>query len=224
LSKPDIVIDKVKWDGTKVRLEFQRLRKDLKYDEAMIGSTDQPLPSFRAALVDLVQDVCAIVECPTSYGDKMVIRGVTFTDSDGTRGACITALKSVKTAKAPLVLNTPHLTFGPMNDGDSGPFLPGETIERLETLEAEAIRYINGEREQAALPLEPAPVVPVNSDAFAQAITDPKSPAVQEFARRMKAISREGCSLTIGGRTLSMNADGDITAGSDTTQPTEGEL
>lgn len=223
MSKPAIIVDKLKYDGTKVRIEFQRLRQDLKYDEAMIGSTDQPLPSFRAALVDLIQDVCALIECPTSYGDKMVIRGVTFTDSDGTRGACITALKSVKTAKSPLVLNTPHLTFGPMNDGDQGPFLPGETIERLETLEAEAIRYINGEREQSALPLEPAPVVPIDGDAFAQSITDPNRPAVQEFARRMKAIGSEGCSLTIGGRTLDIDADGAITAGPDTTE-SKGEL
>jgi hypothetical protein len=156
MSKPAIIIDKLKYDGSKVRVEFQRLRQDRKYDEAMIGSTDQQLPSFRAALVDLIQDVCAIAEAPASYGDTIVVRGVTFTDSDGTRGACITALKAVKTAKSPLVLNTPHLTFGPMNDGDQGPFLPGDTITRLETLEAEAIRYINGEREQAGLPLEPA--------------------------------------------------------------------
>lgn len=162
MSKPAIIVDKLKYDGTKVRIEFQRLREDLKYDEAMIGSTDQPLPSFRATLVDLIQDVCAIVECPESYGNTIVVRGVTFTDSDGTRGACITALKSVKSAKSPLVLNTPHLTFGPMNDGDQGPFLSGETITRLETLEAEAARYINGEREQASLPLEAAPPVVVD--------------------------------------------------------------
>lgn len=154
MSKPDIVIDKVKWDGTKVRLEFQRLRKDNRYDEAVLGSFDVPLQSFREALAALVGDVCAIIECPDAYGNKMVVRGVTFTDSDGTRGACITALKSLTTAKAPLVLNTPHLTFEPMNDGDQGPFLQQSIVDRLHRLEAEAIRYINGEREQPQLPLD----------------------------------------------------------------------
>ena len=153
VSKPEIIIDKVKWDGTKVRLEFQRLRKDNRYDEAVLGSFDVPLQSFRESLAALVVDVCAIIECPEAYGDKLAIRGVTFTDSDGTRGAVITSLKSVKTAKSPLVLNTPHLTFGPMNDGDQGPFLPDGTITRIERLEAEAIRYINGEREQPQLPI-----------------------------------------------------------------------
>lgn len=156
MSKPEIVIDKVKYDGTKVRIEFQKLRADKRYDEAVLGSFDTPMLSFRLALADLVQDVCAIVECPETYGDSIKVRGVSFTDTDGIRGAVITALKGVKTAKSPLVLNTPHLTSAPMNDGDQGPFFDGATSERLELLEAEAIRYINGEREQPGLPLSDA--------------------------------------------------------------------
>jgi hypothetical protein len=85
----------------------------------------------------------------------ITVRGVTFTWKNDIMGACITALKSLTTANAPLVLNTPHLPSEPYsgNPGDVGPVLRRGT-DRLEHLITEVARYIDGERAQAKLPLE----------------------------------------------------------------------
>lgn len=153
-SEPAILIDKVKFDGLKVRLEYQQRRPDDRYDELAIASFDRPAPELPAALRDLAQDLCDIGELHPSYAEGLAIRSVSFTYAEnGVMGAVITGLKSVKTAKSPLVLNTPFLTAGPMNNSDSGPFFGDPCLKRLATLSEEAIRYINGEREQPVLPL-----------------------------------------------------------------------
>lgn len=222
-SAPDIIVDKVKYDGTKVRVEYQRKRPDDRYDEAAIASFDQPSPVFRAALWNLSQDVCAIAEFHESYGDKLTVRGASFTYSDGgVMGACITALAGVKTAKAPLVLNTPFLTAGPINDGDGGPFLDEMTVARLEALQAAAIAYINGDREQPKLELG-SPDAPKPKDgegvieyakrtgmdigaAFADAFTNPENPLLKKFAKKFK-----NCSFEAGGRRVEIDGHGNIT-------------
>jgi hypothetical protein len=151
-EKPDIIIDKVKYDGKKVRIEYQKKRPDNRYDENAIASFDHPTLAFRDALDALDLDVCAIAQFHESYADILTVRGCSFTYTDGIMGACITALAGVKTAKAPLCINTPFLTEGPMNDGDTGPFLDPSTLERIQDVQRQAMAYINGDREQPQLP------------------------------------------------------------------------
>lgn len=145
---------KIKFDGSKVRLEYQITKKDGTPDEYVISSSDQPDRAFPTALAALAADVAGICELPDTDQAKLSVRGVTLTYTNGIRGACITALKSLKTADAPLVLNTPHLPESPYGDNDA-PTLALETIERLDVLVAEAARYLAGERAQARLILEP---------------------------------------------------------------------
>lgn len=155
---PDaFIIDKVKYDGIKVRIEYQRRRQDDRYDEAAIASFDRPLPAFVEVLGALWLDVCNICEFSHKYRDGLVVRGVSFSHTDGVMGAVITALKSVKAASAPVVINTPHIPSAPYGDGAGGPVLPAETIDRLNDVRDEAIRYISGERAQQQLDLKPPP-------------------------------------------------------------------
>jgi hypothetical protein len=83
---------------------------------------------------------------------KLTVRGVTITWTNDIMGACITALKALKGANAPLVLNTPHLPSEPYSEGGSPDFLlPEETAENIGALLNEAEAYIRGERAQGSL-------------------------------------------------------------------------
>lgn len=216
-AKPDFIIDKVKFDGVKVRIEFQRKRADDRYDEAWLASFDHPMRSFIAALIALAPDVCTICELPSDQVDKLQVRGVSFSHTNDIMGAVITALKPVKTAQSPVVLNTPHIPQAPYSDGGEGPLLDDDTADRLETLRDEAIRYINGEREQPQLDLQEPEERGSDEGVieyatrlgvdFEVALTDPKNPVWQRFATRFT-----NCSITAGKRRLDIDADGCITA------------
>lgn len=226
-----ILIDKVKWDGVKVRIEYQQRRQDNRYDELSIASFDRPSPEFVAALQALELDVCTICELPTSYTEGLQVRGVSFTYHEETMGACITALKTVKSAKSPLCINTPFITEGAMNDQDHGPFFDEETIERLQEIVLRAGNYVSGgERAQGELDLKtPQPADPPSGDVaaasalrskdcaeyarlmgidLAQALTDPANPVIREFAAKFK-----NCSFEAGGRRLSIDGAGNLTVG-----------
>lgn len=144
---------KIKFDGSKVRIEYQVERKDGgDADEYAMHSADKPLPEFDSALQALASDVVTICELVSSDVERLKVRGVTLTHTNGILGACITALKTLKSSNAPLVINTPHLPMEPYSDGDDqAPTMPSGMAERLAALEVQADRYLAGERAQASL-------------------------------------------------------------------------
>jgi hypothetical protein len=144
---------KIKFDGDKVRIEYEMPRKDGGDPDAYtLLSIDKPLPEFQVALQAMKQDVIDICELDPSCGDKLTVRGVTLTHTNDVLGACVTALKLLKTANAPLVLNTPHLPEASYSGDDNGtPIMATAMGDRLSALMIEAERYVNGERAQASL-------------------------------------------------------------------------
>lgn len=152
-------IEKVKFDGKKVRIEFSVERKDGQFDESMLASFDEPAREFNEALQALKADVCKICELPTSYGDTMRVSSVSLSYTNDVMGAVITAVRPVLTANSPVVFNTPHLPSVDYSPGGSGPTLEPSTVERLERLITECHRYILGDRAQQALPLSTDPTV-----------------------------------------------------------------
>lgn len=144
---------KIKFDGSKVRIEYEVERKDGgDADEYAMHSADKPLPDFDLALQALAVDVVTICELMPSDVQVLTVRGVTLTHTNGILGACITALKTLKSSNAPLVINTPHLPMEPYSDGDEmAPTMPSGMATRLAAVEAEAQRYLEGQRAQASL-------------------------------------------------------------------------
>lgn len=138
---------KVKYDGSKMRLEYEVTRpRGGEPDELAYASADRPLPSFVDALQALVPDVCAICEFPSSEHPKFTVRGVSLSWTDDVMGACITALRALMTADAPLIINSPFLPEKPRSSDPSGYRLPVGTVRRLRELLAEAERYLDGDR------------------------------------------------------------------------------
>lgn len=148
---------KIKFDGSKVTLAYEMTRTDGDPDEFNVLCADLPAPEFDQALQALAQDVAAICELPESDVLKIKVRGVTLTWAHDVMGACITAMKTLKTANGPLVINTPHLPSDGYSDSDC-PMLSPATVTRLEALAFQAERYLGGDRAQGQLFAEPVTV------------------------------------------------------------------
>jgi hypothetical protein len=145
-------ITKAKYDGSKVRIEYEVERPDGQFDEFTLSSLDGPTAPFIDAFNALAADVVTICELHEDSLDKLKVRGVSFTYTNDIMGACITALKKLKTSNAPLVINTPHLPEESYGEGDAtSPTLDTSTIDRLHELALAAERYVNGERAQGEL-------------------------------------------------------------------------
>ena len=144
-----MIIKKVKYDGTKVNIEYAIEKKQVK-DVFTLESTEKPLPEFRNALNDLKPFFEEICELPAGYSDNIEVRGVSFSygGENDTMGATITGLKPLKTANAPLVINTPHLPSEDYSgNNDMAKTLPSDSIYYLNELQRQAERFIDGERE-----------------------------------------------------------------------------
>ncbi len=103
-----------------------------------------------------MQDVLTLCEFPANWKDSVTVHGVSFSYSDeGVKGAVITAQRTLEHSSAPLNLNTPHKPYEPYNpdqdDIDQDMLLPEDTCDRLEDLDTEAEKYIDGDRAQGNL-------------------------------------------------------------------------
>jgi len=149
--QPAIRFTRIKFDGSRVRLEYQVIRPGGgDPDEYSLHCADLPLVAFREAVRALVDDVCVICEFPSSEASKVKVLGCSLTYKDGVLGAVLTATKDLMTCPAPLILNTPHLPEKPYGDG-GGAVLPANTVRRVRALCVEAERYLDGDREQGSL-------------------------------------------------------------------------
>lgn len=148
----DMAFNKVKYDGSRMVLEYALERGDDRQPEDLtLNSPDRPVQAFKDALQALAQDVCTICELPEQDATRIEVRSVTVTHKNGILGLCICGLKGLQTANAPLVLNTPHLTEAPYSDTGGGPLLAKGTLDRLRTLLDQAEAYVCGVREQPHL-------------------------------------------------------------------------
>lgn len=140
-------------DG-KVELAFQqRAEPERPWDDFAMTCNDAPRPEMATALQALVPDLLDICELPEDYRSGLTIASVSLSygGDEETMGAVMTGLKALCTARAPLVLNSPHLPSEPYSDGADEPTLPAETVAKLATVEGEAFLYVDGDRAQGSL-------------------------------------------------------------------------
>lgn len=157
-------VKKIKLKGCTVEIEVETREGEKSFKVTKLESFDEPLDSFPKALQALTPYILEICELPEEYADGLEVLSVTFSygGAEDVMGASITALKTLSTAKAPFVINTPHLASGPYNENGVGPFLSDMCTFQLEILIEEAMRYWAGERKETQLSLlelgEPAEV------------------------------------------------------------------
>jgi len=138
-------------------------KENEKVDEFDFKSKDKALPEFYNALQGLTEHACRICEFPREYDKNVTVISVKFsyTELKDTKeivmGATITLRKDLKDSNSPLIVNTPHKPSefydGKKDESPQDPalLLSAECVEALKVLQAEAIRYIDGERDQMDL-------------------------------------------------------------------------
>jgi hypothetical protein len=147
---------KLKIDGDDVLVKYvEREGGEDDGDTVTLESSDPPLPELREALQAMAEHMVAICELPAKWTEEIRIVGVTVTYSDDVRGLVITGLRRLQGHAAPLVLNSPHATN---EEKEQGPYTVA-CGPALDELEEEVWRYVDGERAQLQLSLEPVGAV-----------------------------------------------------------------
>lgn len=166
-------ITKVKTNGVHTIIEYERERDDdHENDVVTIDSTDTPKASFKNALKALVADVVEVLEENLSVQEgKFTIRGVTFVWKKGNMGAIITAMKESSRRKSPILINTPIAFVSPFGEGEGEQHCLGaETVARLQKLQKEAWKFVDGIREDLLF----------SSDDETTDIPEPAEPALSD--------------------------------------------
>lgn len=146
-----------------------RNQKGIFTDEYSFTCSEEARPEFYTAMENLREHVIDMCELPADYIDRIRVRGVSFSYGGGndTMGATISAAMSLENSYSALNLLTPHKAsemYNPNTPDDEKQLLTGDCIDALLALQAECIRYIEGERAQGSLfPMESAS--PDNAEA-----------------------------------------------------------
>lgn len=137
-----------------VELNYE-LRDQHKLEEIKAFSAEPPLSSFSDAMQAFCPFVIGLLEIPENWREDLTITTLNLSeDKNGNRGLIVTAVKPVANAyDRPLVLNTPLVREGGDDPSEEACVLADEVLEliALAESEAEAERYLNGEREQREL-------------------------------------------------------------------------
>jgi hypothetical protein len=119
--------------------------------EITLRSEQEPRPELVAALAP---DVRRLIDVPHDWvRDGLAVKKVvwSYSENTGVQGATICCQAKLECADAPLVFNTPHLPYEQYSEGGNAPTMPGATRERLDDLEAEALKFLDGVRAQGDL-------------------------------------------------------------------------
>ncbi len=163
--------------------------------EHRLSSTEDPHPTFVAALRAFIGPVLKLCELPHTWGgEALAVTGLSIThEEERGRGLVVTCQRSLADAPAPLVFNTPYL---PEDAGEHGQSLPDELVEALDAVEDAARRFLNGERAQGDLFAGEGRVSPTVARA-ARAI---------EKLRPKKGSGIESVEITANGRGVRLTA------------------
>lgn len=145
---------KIKFNGQKVTLVYERETKDGGWDEYSLSCSDQPLPSFKDALQSLAQDIREMAELPEDYLTRITVTSVSlsYAGEEEVMGAVITGQMLLYHSVVGLNINTPHKPSAPYGeDADPKQLLTEDCVKRIEELIRAAEKYVDGERAQGEL-------------------------------------------------------------------------
>lgn len=122
------------------------------WDAHTLTCKDRPRDEFFRAIKNMVRHVMDICEFPKEEdGKKFLVSGITESYTEDNRFLTITAQKELSFSRAPLIINTPARAEEMGADEDPAFCLSEDLLVDLGTLEAEAWKYIAGERAQQQL-------------------------------------------------------------------------
>lgn len=139
----------------KVAIEYQ-IPKGAGFDDYSLRCSEKAMQSFYDAMYALRESVVKLCEFPEEFTDRIHVKGVSFSygGESQTMGAVIVAHLILNLSDGNLNINTPHKAvemYNPDAEVREEAVFDEDTIGCLEQLEAEAIKYVNGERAQGKL-------------------------------------------------------------------------
>jgi hypothetical protein len=143
------VIKKLKLeDDGRVTVTF-REKKKLDEREVTFRTHEMPRPDLVAALQELHKGVRELLELPPNRcGNGVRVTGVTWSLSEntGVRGAVLIAQADIEASDAPFNIVTPHLPCEQYSEGGQSPLMPDGIQAMLDTLEIEAMAFVDGKK------------------------------------------------------------------------------
>jgi len=147
-------LEKLKIKDETILIRYRVTGGEGRYPETItLEGTEPPLEALKAALQGMAEHAVRMMEAPAHWAEELTVLSVTVTHHD-VDGLVITSLRKLDNSDAPLVLNTPHFTFGARDDFQELGIASTECIETLDQLAALAFDYVDGERKQRVLEFE----------------------------------------------------------------------
>mgnify|MGYP000847248248 FL=1 len=121
------------------------------WDGHTLTCKDKPRDELLAAMKALAPHVLDICEFVKENIEDFMVSGVTWSYTEDNQYVTLTAQKKLEYSRAPLILNTPVRPEEPGKDDDMTFCMSEELMDDLRKLEADAWRYIMGDRAQQQL-------------------------------------------------------------------------
>lgn len=145
-------INKIKQSDDGVVISYDQHTGNEGIKSSTITSKDEPRPEFSEAMRALLPFYREICEHPDDYGNDFIMRAVSFQHNNkGNKSVVLSGTRVLKVG-SPLNVSTPIRAME-AEDADAMTLLNPKALDALKTLEAEALEYINGERQQQQLGL-----------------------------------------------------------------------
>ena len=146
---------KIRFNGAAMELVYIENRPGPKGDDRTTTLTSEtlPLPDFTAALQAFGPLVVSLLGLPKGWENELKVVSVGITQGqDDRQRVTVHATHDVKGTNSPWNIHTPLLRQ-PLEDAEEGGvgFYDEEWEQALEDLVTEAVRYINGSRQQTDL-------------------------------------------------------------------------
>lgn len=148
-------IDKLKTYAEGIYLEYSS-ETPAGVNKFTMDCRQRALPELYSKRNQLTDHVCELMDLPDDWSHTMEIRSISFRYFDDNPkgkvfGVVITAIRKLKSGLT-VILNTPFSTDIPLgNSTNYDACLSEVCVKVLHALQAEAIKYINGERAQMEL-------------------------------------------------------------------------
>jgi len=146
-----MIIEKVSFINEIVDIHYSVPAANGKEINLTLRSGDKPAPGFLNTMMKLRDSVADLLELPNTDEEikRIVVKKVSFdySSDDDAMGAVISATRELKLSGTKMALNTPHKFAKTEKKKKGAAIFDKHVTDLLETLQEEAIKYINGIRQ-----------------------------------------------------------------------------
>lgn len=156
---------KIKFDGSQVQLEYEKLNRNGEWDEYSFKSRQEPHPDFVKAMGGLASVQVIICELADDDDELDInpetlrhdVRGISLSyglddGGDPVTGVTITTLRHLFNSNSPMSINSPHkFNAGHTKHAEEDHLIDAESWDAIMEVCQQAMDYLAGKRKQSEL-------------------------------------------------------------------------